>query len=436
MISAWLAQRAAAAPDRILLSWPGGRHTYRECLGLAGDLRRAHASRGDRPAGIESTSDVAFFLSLLALDGMARRVFLLPQDAGAPLVMQLAERHRFDLFDASREEPQPKGGEAPAPVETEVVLFTSGTSGTPKAALHGWASIAASIHTGEKLDGSRWLLTYSPTSYAGLQVFLHALLNGGQLSFGPSRAGELADLALRDQVTHVSGTPTFYRLLLSTARPETLAGLRWTQITLGGEPVDQHILDALRRRFPDAQITHVYASTEAGVGFSVQDGRAGFPARYLDTLGGDVGLRIVDGELQLRSRGAMRRYLDEPDPPREDAWLASGDLVQVDGDRVHFLGRNSDRINVGGSKLSPVEVEEVLRGIEGIRDARVYGTPNPLTGQIVCADIVLAPEADAVEMRPRILAACRARLPAFKVPRILHFVDRLATTAAGKLVRG
>jgi acyl-CoA synthetase (AMP-forming)/AMP-acid ligase II len=247
---------------------------------------------------------------------------------------------------------------------------------------------------------------------------------------------ELAELARRDATTHLSGTPTFFRLLLSTAQPDLLAGLSLKQITLGGEPVDQPILDALRRRFPDALMTHIYASTEAGVGFSVHDGKAGFPASYLGTTGGATQLRIVDDELQVHTRGGMRRYLDEPRESFDDAWLATGDLVRVDEDRVYFLGRRSERINVGGNKLSPAEVEQVLHGIEGIRGARVYGRPNPLTGQIVCADIVLPPGADAGEMRLRILSTCRAQLPAYKVPRILRFVERLEMTPAGKTARG
>ena len=379
-------------------------------------------------------ADVSFYLALFALDGLTSRLHLLPPEADATTIARLADHHGFDCFDASREE-APSTAAPRAAHDTEVVLFTSGTSGTPKAALHSWSSIAASVHATPKLDASRWLLTFAPTSYAGLQVFLHALMNGGQLSVGPPRASELADLAVRDGVTHVSATPTFYRLLLSTVRPEVLAGLRWNQITLGGEPVDQPVLDALRRQFPAAQLTHLYASTEGGVGFSVQDGRAGFPVRYLEESSGGVALRIVDGELQLRSPGAMRGYLDQPGAAVEEGWLSTGDLVRIEGDRVYFLGRRSERINVGGSKVSPAEVEQVLNGIEGIRGARVYGNPNPLTGQIVCADIVLAPEVDPTEARARIMAVCRAQLPAYKVPRILHFVGRLEVTAAGKLVR-
>lgn len=418
MIHRWLAHHAAADPERVALSWPEGRLTYGQLAARVTEHRAREATAG-RSLELTGSADVEFFVSLLASDGLAVRVFLLPPGL-----------EPADVTGATSSEVGTSEG-----VETRVVLFTSGTTGAPKAAVHTWSSLAASVHQTPALAGTRWLLTYAPASYAGLQVLLHALINGGSVAFGATDASGLARLSVREGSTHVSGTPTFYRVLLATTEPETLARLAWKQITLGGEPVDQPILDALAARFPTAQITHIYASTEDGVGFSVHDGRAGFPARYLERSGSDVELRVVENELQIRSRSGMKGYLGQPEGAANESWRGTGDLVRIEGDRVLFLGRRTDRINVGGLKLFPAEVEEVLLATEGVRGARAYGTPSSLTGQIVAVDVVLEPGASPEAMRARILTTCRERLAAHKVPRILKFVDALETTGAGKLRR-
>jgi acyl-CoA synthetase (AMP-forming)/AMP-acid ligase II len=148
-----------------------------------------------------------------------------------------------------------------------------------------------------------------------------------------------------------------------------------------------------------------------------------------------VRLRIVDGELQVRSPAGMRGYLTEPEGEGVEGWRATGDRVMIEGDRVYFQGRESERINVGGLKLFPSEVERVLLTVPGVRAARVHGLPSAMTGQIVAADIVLAANVERTTMRASILTACRERLPAHKLPRILRFVETLDVTAAGKLRR-
>ena len=191
LISGWLRRHAAAAPDRAVLV-DSGRPL---------DVRRVRASgRGPENPAPRAWQSVLldwrgwptspFYLALFALDGLTSRLHLLPPGSGRHHDRAARRSSRIRLLRRV-----PRGGSSTAAPraahDTEVVLFTSGTSGTPEAALHSWSSIAASVHATPKLDASRWLLTFAPTSYAGLQVFLHALMNGGQLGVGPRgrRAG-------------------------------------------------------------------------------------------------------------------------------------------------------------------------------------------------------------------------------------------------------
>ncbi|NJN63395.1 MAG: acyl--CoA ligase [Acidobacteria bacterium] len=273
-------------------------------------------------------------------------------------------------------------GTPQTPTAAEVVLFSSGTSGTPKAALHGLNRLADSVRIPNGVDADDgWMLTFNPSTYAGLQTLLTAGLAGCRLIdvFGIGIA-DVAAFSARSGATHASATPTFWRAFLAASSFEK-PPLR--QITLGGEAVDQAILDALRAAFPTARLTHIYASTEAGYVFSVQDGRAGFPASWLSDP--DPRVRIEGEMLMVRAMSRMERYLGALSPFEGD-WVRTGDLVQVKGERVVFLGREDTMLNVGGNKVSPEAVEDVLLSV-GVSDAHVYGIPNPITGKLVAADV-------------------------------------------------
>ena len=221
-----------------------------------------------------------------------------------------------------------------------VSLMTSGTTGRPKLVRHTLESLLGRIprSAGSAMHcGQRWLLSYQPTTFAGLQVILTALCAGAAVVQTANRnPSELFAVAERFAATHISGTPTFWRSFLLAAPPGSLP---LQQITLGGEAVDQPTLDRLAQRFPDARITHIYASSEAGALFSVHDGRAGFPRAWLDGRAAGVGLRIRGGVLEVESPRRMLDYEGESSPTlTDDGWLITGDLVRVDGDRVYFRG--------------------------------------------------------------------------------------------------
>ncbi len=236
-------------------------------------------------------------------------------------------------------------------------------------------------------------------------------------------------------VTHLAGTPSHWRCALMSP---ALAGVSPRYVRLSGEIADQAVLDSLRARFPGAAIGHAYASTEAGVGFEVTDGLAGFPATFVEREDGPVRMRVVGGTLQLRSARTASGYLGEGAPPLGDAegGVDTGDLVEPRGERFHFLGRRSGVINVGGLKIAPEEVEAVINACPGVRMSRVMSRASPLLGALVAAEVVLADASqDAASARGAILAHCRERLPPHKVPASIRFVDALKVSRAGKLER-
>jgi len=311
-------------------------------------------------------------------------------------------------------------------------IMTSGTTGTPKIARHALDALLGRISTNSLSQGS-WLLTYPPSTFAGIQVLLTAISSGSPIvAYRTQSTIKLAEAICRYSITHVSATPTFWRAALMALHPSR-AGNSLRQITIGGEIVDQSLLDTLRRAFPSARIAHIFASTEAGALFSVKDGYAGFPAAWLSTKIDGVELRIQDGILQVRSPRTMQAYVSgHPSPYTADGWLSAGDLVEVRGDRVYFSGRSDAIVNVGGAKVHPEEVERFILGIEGIADVVVVGVKNALSGAVLKADVVPMPGFEPEALRQKIARVCHSALPAHKIPRIIHMVPHVTTSFAGK----
>lgn len=330
-----------------------------------------------------------------------------------------------------------KDGPSVSPDSFAVLLTTSGTTGQPKLVRYDPDHLLGRVRTPKAgSSGSRWLLTYAPASFAGLQVLLTCLSGGSTLvaSSTPSTR-ELAECALRHRATHISATPTFWRAFL-VALGDASRELQLEQATLGGEAIDQSILERLTAAFPRAVITQIYASTEAGALFAVHDGLAGFPARWLREGIEGVQLRIRNGVLEVKSPRGMEGYVSQQGGlDHQDSWIVTNDLVEQRGARVHFKGRVDSVINVGGAKVSPEEVESVLLEVPGVVEVHVFGRANPISGALVAARVVCAAGWDHQEVRKAIARNARAVLDVHKVPRIIEFVESLAISETGKKSR-
>jgi acyl-CoA synthetase (AMP-forming)/AMP-acid ligase II len=316
--------------------------------------------------------------------------------------------------------------------EATLLVLTTGTTGLPKAARHQWSRLMPRADR-HRDDDARWLLAFNLNQFAGLQVLLHVLASRATLVIPESHQPRGALDAIRTLgVTHASGTPTFWRFLcaLLDGDLEGLADLR--QITLGGESVPRDLLADLSRKFPHARVSQVYATTEIGSAVSVRDGKPGLPLSVLDRgPGDDVQLKVVDGELFARSQIGMLGYLHQP--VETEGWVATGDLVEVTDDRILFIGRSTDVINVGGVKVHPQPIEDAITAVVGVTAAHVYGKSNAVTGQIVVADVLAADTYRGPDLDDAIRAAC-ADLPRAWQPRRIRFVHDLGLQE-NKIVR-
>jgi acyl-coenzyme A synthetase/AMP-(fatty) acid ligase len=384
-------------------------------------------------------------LALLELDGIARRLVLCTPDLSPETLSEVATIAGTGVRLADLDS-IPVAGEIDRQptMATEWILLTSGTTGMPKLVAHTLTSLAGTLPRHPAGDTATvWSTFYDIRRYGGLQVYLRAVLSGTPLvlsSASESTAEFLARAGARG-VTHISGTPSHWRRALMSGAAQAM---RPAYVRLSGEVADQGLLDQLHEMYPDAKIAHAFASTEAGVAFDVNDGRAGFPAEYVTSPRDGIEMKVEDGTLRIRSHRNAARYLGSASSQLAgaDGFVDTGDLVELDGGRYYFRGRRGGVINVGGMKVYPEEVEAVLNADPRVRMSLVRPKRNPITGAIAVAEVVLEDSAGAgldssrtEQIKNELLEACRRALPAHKVPARVSFVASLNLSAAGKLVR-
>jgi acyl-CoA synthetase (AMP-forming)/AMP-acid ligase II len=356
--------------------------------------------------------------AFLAIAGVSERLAVDPADGwrlrarpGAqapPLVRRLAERRRAGL-----------------------VLFSSGTSGPSKAALHDLDALLEKFRAGRPAACTLAFLLLDHVG--GLNTLFHVLAGGGTVVPAPSRDPDAVCAAIaRHRVELLPTSPTFLNLLLLSEEygRHDLSSLKL--ITYGTEPMPAITLSRIHAMLPGVRLLQTYGLSELGILRS--------QSRTSDSLWMRVGgegyeTKIVDGRLFIRAQSAMVGYLNAPSPFDADGFFDTGDLAEVDGEWIRIVGRTSDIINVGGNKVYPEEVEAAINRHPGVRMSRVRPMKSSITGALVAADVVLNGNLDASATRAEILQICREALPAHKIPATIRVVPALDVAPAGKLAR-
>ena len=418
--------------------------TFGELLELvdrrAEELRRLRVGAGD-VVGLEAGFFPAAVATFLALVG--RQSIIAPQSVSNPagadreLLAQVTHRIHVDGTEDLRIERTGRAATHDLYLELAsrrhpgLVMFSSGTTGEPKVAVHDLMLLFEKFH--RRRPALRTLAFLSFDHLGGLNTMLHTLSNGAALVSARDRSPETVCAAIeRDRVELLPATPTFFNLLLTSGvhRRHDLSSLR--VISYGAEAMPATTLERLHAAFPSARIQQTYGMNEVGVmrTKSRQDG-----SLWVKVGGEGYQTRVVDGELQIQARSMFIGYLNSPTPVTSDGWLRTGDMVDQDGEWLRFLGRDSDLINVGGEKVYPAEVESVIQSMAEVEDARVHGQSHGLIGEIVCAQVKLRDSVGTEGFAAALKRHCRKRLDRFKVPVRVEIVDDLAVGDRFKKLR-
>lgn len=314
-----------------------------------------------------------------------------------------------------------------------LVLFSSGSTGAPKAIVHDLETLI-----GGSSDRRTRRLTFVVflmfDHIGGLNTLLNSLAMGATLVIPERRDPEsVAALIAAHKVQVLPTSPSFLNLLLLARCHERYDLSSLKLITYGTEPMPQSLLRKLRETFRSARFLQTYGTSETGIATT-----ASLSSESLFLKIDDPGTewKVVDGELWIRSRSQMLGYLNEASPLAEGGWYPTGDLVEESRDGyLKIVGRLKEIINVGGQKVLPAEVENVIMDVPGVQDALVRGEPNPITGQIVVADVAADPSAAGDALVRSIRLACRDRLEKFKWPVKIHIRESIGYGSRFKKVR-
>ena len=441
----WLLDRMRSWGDVTAIVWGDGSASYAQLVADAaawrGRLEAAGATAGTVVAlqGDYSPGACALLLALIDIGAIAvpltkttgaKRDELLTI-AEAELVVEFDESDTGRIVVSGRRVVNPLTLRLKATGHPGLVLFSSGSTGTSKAALHDFSAVLDKFRV---LRQRKRMLTFLLLDHmGGINTLFYALSNGGSVvSVRDRDPDSIAGAIARHHVQLLPTSPTFLNLLMASGahRRHDLSSLEL--ITYGTEVMPERTLKLLHATFPNVALQQTYGLSEVGVLRS--------KSRSADSLWVKVGgegfeTKVVNGTLRIRAQSAMLGYLNAPDPFDAEGWLDTQDAVEVDGEYIRILGRQTDLINVGGQKVYPAEVESVLLEMPNVRDATVFGERHPLMGQIVAAAVVLREPEDDAALTGRVRAYCREKLERYKIPVRIEIVGESAYTERFKKLR-
>ena len=300
-----------------------------------------------------------------------------------------------------------------------LVLFSSGSTGRSKASLLDFNALLEKFR--DVRPGYRTLVFLLLDHIGGVNTLFHVLCHGGAAVTAGQRSPDAVCAAIQEhRIQLLPTTPTFIRMLLisDAIRRFDLSSLEI--VTYGTEPMPENTLAHAQSALPRVRFKQTYGLSELGI---MATRSRGSDSVWLKLGGPGFEHKIIDGVLWIRSASAMLGYLNASSPFDENGWFNTQDLVEVDGEYIRILGRKSELINVGGEKVHPAEIENVLLAFDNVGDATVCGRPNPITGQIVAARITPIRPEDPDGLRRRLRGFCQGRLERFKIPAVIEITD-------------
>jgi long-chain acyl-CoA synthetase len=312
-----------------------------------------------------------------------------------------------------------------------LILFSSGSTGKTKAALHRFDALLEKFKMQRQRVCTLTFLLFD--HIGGINTLLYTLTNGGTVvSVAQRDPNTVCQAITRHRVEVLPTSPTFLKLLLISKAYERHDLSSLTLITYGTEMMPNNTLQDLHRALPQVRLQQTYGLSELGI---LRSKSKSSESLWVKVGGEGFETKVVDGILWIKARSAMLGYLNAPSPFDADGWMNTGDMVDVDGDYVRFLGRRSEIINVGGEKVFPVEVENVILQLDNIKDVVVNGKANPVVGNVVIARVTLFEPEEPEALQRRIRGFCRTQLPAYKVPSVVQIVTHELHGARFKKMR-
>jgi acyl-CoA synthetase (AMP-forming)/AMP-acid ligase II len=293
-----------------------------------------------------------------------------------------------------------------------LILFSSGTTGEPKAALHDLTRLLEKFKKPGKTFKTISFLLFD--HIGGFNTLIHTISHGGTIVTVPNRMpGEVCAIIEKEKIELLPTTPTFLNMILLNKLYEKYDLTCLKMITYGTESMPEHTLKLFAKILPDTTFKQTYGLSELGIMSTKSESS---DSLWMKVGGDGFETKIVDDILFIRTESAMIGYLNAPSPFDKEGWFDTKDKVEVRNGYLRILGRTTDLINVGGEKVYPIEIENVLLQIGGVLDARVFAESNPIMGNTVAAEILVSPENNNRIFIKTLRNYCGEHLERFKRP--------------------
>jgi len=315
-----------------------------------------------------------------------------------------------------------------------LILFSSGSTGQPKAMIHNLDRLLANYRDRRPRRLVMMVLLMFD-HIGGLNTLFHAVATGTVLVVPDRReADHVCDLIETRGVHVLPASPTFLNLMLMSGGLADRNMKSLKIITYGTEPMPEGLLRRLRDALPRVRFVQTFGTSETGITQTTSKSSESTLLRISDP---NIEYRVEGGELWLRSGTQILGYLNhDMDRFTEDGWFQTGDIVEETEDcYLRIVGRKEEVINVGGQKVLPSEVETVLMEMPEIADCVVRGAANAITGQAVEAEVVLAAGESEAGIKSKVRRHCRNRLDSFKIPARIRVATKTAYTDRFKKIR-
>jgi long-chain acyl-CoA synthetase len=426
MTAEWFFERMAGWGDAVALVWDSKKSSYAELLALesrwAEELRGRGIGSGSVVAieGSFSPNACAAVLALVRLGAVAvpltplmrahRDKFL--DIAEAQLTIELDANDESKIFTHDRAVSNPVTLKLLARQHPGLVIFSSGSSGAPKAILHDFSVILEKFRQVRQKKTTLTFLLFD--HIGGIDTMFNTFASGGAVVTVPDRNPETVCRAIAEHHVHTLPTsPTFLNLMLISGawQEHDMSSLK--VIAYGTEPMPESTLKRLHDALPEVSLVQTYGMSELGV---LRSRSRDSQSLWIKFSGDGFQTKIVDGVLWVKAETAMLGYLNAPDLFDEDGWLNTQDAVEVDGEYIRILGRATDLINVGGQKVYPAEVENYLLQLDNVQDVAVFAKPHPMMGHVVGARFTLKEPEPLADFKRRMNAFCRGKLANYQIP--------------------
>ncbi|MDE2652866.1 MAG: long-chain fatty acid--CoA ligase [Gemmatimonadota bacterium] len=422
----WQLNRFREAPGRPAIIWRDREYTYGELEECYRDwldrLRAAGVQAGHSVAVLSDFSPgaVSCLLALLKL-----RCVLVPLSPEArdqhreffaiaelDHRVEIGEDDRGDVIRMRNRRGHPLLQQLRAADKAGLVLFSSGSTGQPKAVLHSLPELLNKFRKPRHCYRTLVFLLFD--HIGGFNTLFYTLANLGCVVVAEDRGvASVCAVIEKHRVELLPISPSFLNLLLLSGAIDSYDLSSLALITYGTEVMPERTLKMANKAFPGVRFLQTYGLSELGILRSKSESDHSLRMK----IGGeDYETRVVEERLFIRARSSMLGYLNAPSPFDDEGWFDTGDSVVQEGDYLRILGRESDIVNVGGQKVYPAEVEQVIAEMDGVIDVAVKGEAHLLLGQVVTATVQMADPIQAVRMRKRIAAHCKGRLQKFMVP--------------------